>query len=57
MRKGTLVSPHRNVDYMSHVFGAFSGIAAGVFINKKLDLKREKPAMKDNKKKTIGLVR
>lgn len=57
MRKGTLVSPHKNVDYMSHVFGAFSGIAAGVFINKKLDLKREKPAIKDNKKKTIALVR
>ncbi|KAL8793536.1 MAG: hypothetical protein Q9195_003909 [Heterodermia aff. obscurata] len=56
MRKGTMGNPYKNVDYSSHVFGYFTGIGAGVFINKRLDLRQSKLASTDNKKETIQPV-
>ena len=44
MRKGTMANPHNRVDYLSHIFGTFSGVGAAVYINKGLHLTKGKPA-------------
>lgn len=56
MRKGTLASPHKRTDYWSHLVGYSTGIASGVFINKRLDPKPGRPALNYKKKEGIQPV-
>ena len=50
IRKGTMAKPHNNVDYTAHLSGSMAGIAAGLYLNKGLGLKKRKPVSKDKKK-------
>ena len=57
MRRGTMGNPYQNIDYWSHLCGSFTGIGAGVLINRHLHLKQGQPALKDNKNQAIQPVR
>ena len=50
IRKGTMAMPHNNVDYAAHLSGSLAGIAAGLYLNKGLGLKKGKPVSKHKKK-------